>query len=85
MRLLLFAAICTVAAAAAAEPVRPLGMPKAPANCPKTTLYQALEPGQPPKLRKLNELPPASTFAAVVRHVRGCEVPLVLTRGRRSK
>jgi len=60
-------------------------MPKAPANCPKTTLYQTVEPGQPPKLRKLNELPPANTFAAVVRHVRGCEAPLVLTRGTRPR
>ena len=39
------------------------------ADCPPPPGHQyALDPGKPPKLQKLTELPPAETLAAVLRH-----------------
>jgi hypothetical protein len=36
------------------------------------------------KPRKLTELPPATTYMAVFRHIDGCEVPLTMVEYRNS-
>jgi len=64
--------------AAATKPAKPLGSPPK-AECKKTTAHPAWG-GQPVKPQKLNELPPADMYAAMVRTVDGCEAPLILTR-----
>ena len=48
------------------------------ADCPPPPGYRyALDPGKPPKLKKLTELPPAESYAAVLRRdERGCMVPV---------
>lgn len=57
-------------------------------HCPRTTSYLAdksgLYRGQPLKPRKLTELPPATTYMAVFRHIDGCEVPLTMVEYRNS-
>ena len=77
MRLLLVATLLIVVPAAAE---RPLGKAHGAlrADCPPPPGFQyVLEPGKPPKLQKLNELPPADSYAAVLRRdERGCVVPV---------
>ena len=51
------------------------------ANCPRTTNYHAVRPGEPVRPRKLNQLPDANAYAAVYRRVSGCEVPVVVRYG----
>lgn len=80
MRLFMIAALGMLSAHASssAKPMQPLtDQPKA--DCPKTTAHPARR-GVPLKPQKLNQLPPANAYAAVVRKVDGCEVPLILTR-----
>jgi hypothetical protein len=58
-------------------------------NCPRTTSYQAdnsgLYRGQRLTPRKLTELPPATTYMAVYRHIGDCEAPLTLTEYRNPR
>ncbi|HET9334921.1 MAG TPA: hypothetical protein VFO12_00785 [Sphingomicrobium sp.] len=77
MRLLIAAMLLALPAASAAE--RPTQFDTARAlraDCPPPPGHKyVLDPGKPPKLQKLNELPPAESFAAVLRHdERGCMV-----------
>ncbi|MFL6753171.1 MAG: hypothetical protein ACJ8FL_08125 [Sphingomicrobium sp.] len=73
-------ALSTPAFGAGPIPQTPGAKPSA--DCPRTTSYLAdksgLYRGQPPRPRKLTELPPATAFMAVFRHIGGCEVPLTM-------
>jgi hypothetical protein len=78
--MLLLAVAMTAAAPSAAPPER--------ANsCPTTTSYYAYRDGKPLKPRKLTELPPATAYMAVYRHIGRCEAPMTMveysTQGRR--
>jgi hypothetical protein len=67
------------------------GQPRKPpaANCPRTTSYLAdksgLYQGKPLAPRKLTELPPATTYMAVYRHIGGCEAPLTMVEYRNPR
>ena len=80
MRLLVATLLVTMPVASAAE--RPTQYNQARdalrADCPPPPGHQyALDPGKPPKLQKLTELPPAENYAAVLRRdERGCRVPV---------
>ena len=51
-------------------------------HCPRINSYLAsksgLYRGQPLKPRKLTELPPATAYMAVYRHIGGCDAPLTM-------
>lgn len=93
MHLLLPAAMILGAAALAqpaAAPVSPGQRPSAVAgsDCPEAAPYLANQIGkwrdEPLQPRKLGDLPPAESFAAVVRtDERGCLVPVKYPPGRR--
>jgi hypothetical protein len=59
------------------------------AKCPRTTSYLAGKSsawrGEPMGPRKLTELPDATAFMAVYRHVGGCEAPLTMVDYRSSR
>ena len=59
------------------------------AECPRTSNYLAgkggLYRGPPLVPRKLTELPPATTYMAVFRHIGLCEVPLTLSEYRNPR
>jgi hypothetical protein len=81
----LFALSLSVPAIAAGQNVGRPSAGSAPADakqCRQTTSYLAGEPGiyrgQPLTPRKLTELPPATTYMAVYRHIGGCEAPLTM-------
>ncbi len=71
----------------AAAPAALQGPPAsvAAANCPRTTSHYAVRPGQRVKPRKLTDLPQANAYAAVFRHIGGCEVPVVVRYGIRNR
>ena len=83
----LLAALIISAPAIAADAGQP-GKPPA-ANCPHTTSYLAdksgLYQGKPLTPRKLTELPPATTYMAVYRHIGGCEAPLTMVEYRNPR
>jgi len=86
MRLLAVTILALLPAAAGAvavkgTPVVKGALPPASADCPRTTSYYAFDPSKPVKPQKLVELPPANAYAAVYRHVGGCEVPVVVKYG----
>ena len=58
-------------------------------TCPRTTSYLAANTdayrGQPLLPRKLTELPPATAYMAVYRHVGPCEDPLTMASYRRTR
>ena len=83
MRLLLVALIaCAPAAATAASSQDRTHKPFAkPANCPQTANHYAWQRGKAMKPHKLTELPDANVYAAVYRHIWGCEVPVVVKYG----
>lgn len=68
-------ALATLPAATAAH--KP-GSTAAPKTCARTVPYYAYKPGQPLQPRKLTELPPATAYMAVLRHIGPCEVPLTM-------
>ena len=76
------------AAAFAAQPTEGPHSPDAStaSKCPRTTSYLAdksgLYRGEPLKPRKLTELPPATTYMAVLRHIGDCEAPLTMAEYR---
>lgn len=79
--MLLFAVALAAASASA--------VPEAPTTskvCHRTTSYLAggsrLYRGQPLTPRKLTELPPATTYMAVYRHIDGCEAPMTMAEYR---
>lgn len=86
MRLLTvtLAALLGGTATAAGTPMvlkSPLPPPPA-ADCPPTAAQQVAQrldrEGRKPQLHLLNDLPPAGAYAAVLRHVDGCEAPLII-------
>ena len=80
MRLLLLSALLLNTVSVSAEPLAPVGKSSAK-KCLGVTSHFAREGsmyrGQPAKPRKLTELPPADTYAAVYRIVDGCPVPVM--------
>jgi hypothetical protein len=58
----------------------------AASHCPGITRYLAdragLYQGTPLKPKKLNQLPPATTYMAVYRHIGPCEAPLTMAEYR---
>jgi hypothetical protein len=58
-------------------------------QCPRTTSYLAetggLYRGQPLQPRKLTELPPATAYMAVFRHIGACESPLTMAEYRNPR
>jgi hypothetical protein len=78
MRMLLIAGLALIAAPLTAAPRAPAKFEPPKAHCPRTTAVHTFDPGKAVKPRKLNELPPANQYAAVYRHIGGCEVPLVV-------
>ena len=83
----LLAALIISAPAIAADAGQP-GKPPA-ANCPHTTSYLADKSGpyqgKPLTPRKLTDLPPATTYMAVYRHIGGCEAPLTMVEYRNPR
>ena len=59
------------------------------AQCPQTTSHLAeqggLYRGERLAPRKLTELPPATTYMAVFRHIGSCEAPLTMIEYRNPK
>ncbi|URD60074.1 hypothetical protein M8312_09725 [Sphingomonas sp. KRR8] len=49
-------------------------------NCPETPMSLARKKAEKPRLRRLDQLPDASAFAAVDRRVGGCPAPLMLPK-----
>lgn len=67
------------------QPVKPKGLKalgSARSDCPPTVAQQVAKQVQqeegPQLFHRLDKLPPATTYAAVVREVDGCEVPLTM-------
>ena len=54
-------------------------------ECPRATGYYAHRGTEPPRPRKLAELPPATAYMAVYRTIDGCEAPLTVVDYRRSQ
>ena len=83
----LLAALIISAPASAADAGQPGKAPAA--NCPHTNSYLAdksgLYQGKPLTPRKLTELPPATTYMAVYRHIGGCEAPLTMVEYRNPR
>lgn len=50
-------------------------------RCPRTTSHVAVQPRERLAPRKLSDLPTANAYAAVYRHVDGCEVPVIVRYG----
>ena len=79
MNLFLFAGAILLAAPATPPPQSRNANLNAPeTQCRKTTAHNAR--GLTARPQRLGELPPADVYAAMVRMVNGCEVPLILTR-----
>jgi hypothetical protein len=47
-------------------------------KCRRTVPHYADRSGEPLKPRKLTELPPATAYMAVFRHIGACEAPLTM-------
>jgi hypothetical protein len=60
-----------------------------PRNCPRTSSYLAdkssIYRGAPLAPKKLNQLPPGTTYMAVYRRIDGCEVPLTMVEYRNPR
>jgi len=87
VRALLVALIISAPAVAAGPDPQPAKPPAA--NCPHTTSYLAdksgLYQGKPLTPRKLTELPPATAYMAVYRHIGACEAPLTMVEYRNPR
>lgn len=56
--------------------------------CPPTAaqiVAKKIEDGRPPAFHKLTELPPATTYMAVERHIGGCEAPMTMVEYRTGR
>jgi hypothetical protein len=91
MRVLLLLAVSAfvpVPAAAADFPTRQSPEPAAK-DCPRTASYLADKTGvysnRPLAPRKLTELPPATAYMAVYRHIGQCEAPLTMSAYRNPR
>jgi hypothetical protein len=92
VRAALLALAITLPAVASAEPISPgKAAPDASSasHCPRTTSYLAgqssIYQGKPPAPRRLTELPSATTYMAVLRHIGGCEAPLTMVEYRNPR
>lgn len=69
-------------AVTAAGEGRPASSASSASHCPRTTSYLAEKSGnyrgQPLMPKKLTELPPATAYMAVYRHIGACEAPLTM-------
>lgn len=81
--MLLVTAVLMAASTSAATVHRPLN-DSANRNCPRSSAYYAWQRDRPLVPRKLNELPPATTYMAVLREIGGCDAPLTLIEYRRA-
>ena len=76
----------TTSAGSEPTPQQKAAIERQKAECPHTTSYLAeqsgLYQGQPLTPRKLTELPPATTYMAVYRHIGACEEPLTMAEYR---
>ena len=52
-----------------------------PGNCPATTRYEATKRGGKLELQKLNQLPMADGYKAVLRHIDRCPAPIIVGYG----
>lgn len=59
--------------------INPLGRNQL--NCPPTSRYEAARRGEKLDPKKLNELPRADGYKAVLRHVDGCNAPILVGFG----
>ena len=50
-------------------------------NCPPTSRYEAARRGGKLDLKKLNDLPMADGYKAVLRKIDGCNAPIVVSYG----
>jgi hypothetical protein len=53
----------------------------APGNCPPISRYEAAKRGGKLRPQKLNELPMADAYNAVLRHIDGCNAPVMVGYG----
>lgn len=77
------------ALAAAIGPIPAAVIEGRASNCQRTTSYLAdrssIYRGAPLAPRKLNQLPPGTTYMAVYRRIDGCEVPLTMVEYRNAR
>ena len=57
----------------------------APPTCPPPTAYEAARRGGKLRPHNLTDLPPATTYMAVFRHIGGCEAPLTMADYRNER
>jgi hypothetical protein len=50
-------------------------------KCPPTSRYEASKRGEKLGLKKLNELPAADAYKAVLREIDGCNAPIIVGYG----
>jgi hypothetical protein len=50
-------------------------------KCPPTSRYEAAKRGEKLGLKKLNDLPPADAYKAVLREIDGCNAPIIVSYG----
>jgi outer membrane protein assembly factor BamE (lipoprotein component of BamABCDE complex) len=86
--MLLFAAVLAASASVATIPLPRPGS-RVNANCPRTTSYLAdtsgIYRGSRLAPRKLNQLPPGTTYMAVYRRIDGCDAPLTMVEYRNPR
>lgn len=75
--------------AASIPPIPRAALQREAATCPDTGSYLAsaggIYRGAPLKPRKLNQLPPGTTYMAVDRRIGGCEAPLTMVEYRNPR
>ena len=85
--MLLFAMLLAAAQLPAEAVTSTAVAPDTSKSCPRTTSHYAWDPAKPLMPRKLTELPTATTYMAVFRHIGLCEAPMTMveyrTQGRR--
>jgi len=68
---------------------KPTSSASSASHCLRTTSYLAEKSGnyrgQPLTPKKLTELPPATAYMAVYRHIGGCEAPLTMAQYRNPR
>ena len=77
------------ALAASIGAIPPSALQGVASNCPRTSSYLAdkssVYRGAPLVPKKLNQLPPGTTYMAVYRRIDGCEVPLTMVEYRNPR
>ena len=89
MRVLLLLAVTAFVPVAAAAADFQTRQSTATKDCPRTSSYLAdttsVYSNRPLAPRKLTELPPATTYMAVYRHIGRCEAPLTMSAYRNPR